>query len=204
MLAESPDHSLAVSYTDLWLFPWNQRRLVHLAAGWLQTGGNVVLAEGHGPFVAFGKHFIRPFLHSGWLPACPFGEGSLRGAETSPPAGSRPSRGGRTFLCAVRRFPRAGRTPRGREGAASQRGIGRAPHYGAGRSPPAGKSCAPAGRRSPLGETKSPRELSTSLCSERSPLGANWASLEGVKPFYGCNEAKEASGGPTAQHSPIV
>lgn len=160
--------------------------MVHLAAWWLQTGGNVVLAEGHGPFVAFGKYFIGTFLHSGWLPSCPSGEGSPRGAETSPRAGMRPSRGGRTFLCAARRFPRAGRTPGGCEGAASQRGIGRAPHCGTGRSPPAGKTCAPAGRRSPRGGTRSPRGPSMSPCSGWFPPGAKRSFPEGVRPFYGC------------------
>lgn len=94
----------------------------------------------------------------------------------------------------MRRFPRAGRTPRGREGASSQSGIGRAPHCGRGKSPLAGSRCVPAGRRSPRagrrsprGGRRSPRGLSTSLCGGWFPPGAKRPFPEGVRPFYGCN-----------------
>lgn len=155
-----------------------------MAAAWLQTGSNCVLAKRHGPFTAFGKHFIGPSLHSGGLPACPAGAGSPRGAEMFPPVGTRTSLGERTFLC-VGRFPRAGKTPRGREGEVSQSGRLRAPRCSAGRFPPAGRTFAPVGRMSPRGGRRSPRGLLTSPCSEKCPPGMKRAFPYGMRPFCG-------------------
>ena len=148
------------------------------------------------------QHFIGPFGRSGGRTASPAAAGSPRGAQTSPPAGTRPWRGGKPSPWAASGFPRAGRTPRGLEGVASQRGRGKAPRCGAGWSPPAGKMSARDGRMSPRGGTRSPRWPLPSPRSGWIPPGPERAFPERVRPFYGGNGARLTFGGPTAPRSP--